>query len=66
MKISFDGARRNLANAYNGLAERYEFCNFDCEEDKRVFVCKINELQSAVGGLLCMYDPECKDDCNDF
>lgn len=64
MKASFDGARKNLAHAYNNVAQQLKEGTQNSSEDalKR----SMNDLQSAVGGLLCMYDPSCEDDCNDL
>lgn len=63
MKASFDGARKNLAQAYNKIAEQLNFgiplSNIDLMKD-------MNDLQSAVGALLCMYDDQQSDDCHDL
>jgi len=63
MKVSFDGARRNLANSYNRIADQLNFgiplSNNDLKED-------MDNLMSAIGGMLCMYDPNNETDCKDL
>ena len=63
MKASFDGARINLAKTYNRIADQVNFgvplSNNDLKED-------MNDLMSAIGGLLCMYDSNDENDCNDL
>ena len=56
MKASFDGARINLAAAFDKLAAG----NIYKEQIK-----PMRELRAAVGALLCMYD-DTRPDCNDL
>jgi hypothetical protein len=64
MKASFDGARRNLSDAYNRVARSLsDGLQNTTEEALRK---RMNDLRSAVVGLNCMYDPEQKDDCNEI
>ena len=53
----------NLAYAYNQIAERLNdgipLSNKDLKED-------MDNLKSAIGGLLCIYDPNDENDCNDL
>ena len=63
MNASFDGARRNLANAYNDLARKV---NGDLVISSEDIIDDMHNLQACIGGLLCMYVPEDKDDCNDL
>ena len=63
MKASFDGARRNLAHAYNDVARTIKDEPVLTEEDLRS---AMNSLQAAVGGLLCMYDPDVEGDANEI
>ena len=53
MKASFNGARINLARAYNEVANKLMF---EPVIDKEDLVSEMNNLQSAIGGLLCMYE----------
>ena len=57
MKASFNGARRNLASAYNRLA----LTSLD-EGQRDVML----DLHNAVVALLCMYDPDDANDCDDL
>jgi hypothetical protein len=58
MKISFNGARRELAYCFNELVKT----NLDAEQKE-----KMQNLQCSVGTFLAMYDPENKDgDCIDL
>jgi hypothetical protein len=63
MKASFDGARRNLAISYNKLAEKINYGialnNNDVKEE-------MDDLMSAIGGIVCMYDPNEETDCHDL
>ena len=63
MNASFDGARRNLSRAYNNLAQLVNEEPTLCKED---VITEMNDLQSAIGALLCMYDPNCDVDANDM
>lgn len=47
MKISFDGARRNLARCFNELAET----KLTQEQ-----AAKMQDLRMCIGAFLCMYD----------
>ena len=62
MKASFDGARLNLASAYNSLVRSLE--GVDMIEYRRGD--KLDAVCAAIGGLLCMYDDSDPDDCNDL
>lgn len=53
MKASFNGARINLARAYNSVANKLMF---EPVIDKDDLVSEMNDLQSAIGCLLCMYE----------
>ena len=61
MKASFDGARRNLARAFNEVAST----DLSAEQIR-----PMSELRQAVGALLCMYDknmqPEDGNDLSDI
>lgn len=63
MKASFDGARINLANAYNKIAGKV---NDDIVLAKEDLADDMNNLRAAIGGLLCMHDPKQDDDCNEI
>ena len=58
MKVSFNGARINLARAYN---EFYASVENDLQQHQKD---KLLELRSNIGGFLCMYEegnPDCKE-----
>jgi len=55
MKASFDGARRNLANAFNGIAKT------ELDEEQKE---GMHDMRNAIVGLLCMYDENSDGDCN--
>jgi hypothetical protein len=56
MKLSFDGIRTNLANAFNDMAET----SLTPEQLE-----PMRQLRMCVGGLLAAYDPRDQpDDCN--
>ena len=63
MKASFDGARRNLATAYNCVAAQVRDDIVLSQED---LVEPMNDLAAAIGGLLCMYDPNEETDSTDL
>ena len=56
MKASFDGARLNLANAFNRLVEA------DSKFSREAALEEMNNVRSAIVGLLCMYDDTEPDD----
>lgn len=56
MRASFNGARRNLAAAYNELYRRHP----EIETDEWC------DLHNAIVGLLCMYDPNVDGDLDDL
>jgi len=57
MNVSFDGARRRLADQFNAMA-RTELT----QEQHKAMV----EMRETVWAFLCMYDPAVEDDCNDL
>ena len=57
MRASFDGARRQLAAAFNRLNRT------ELSREQEV---EMARLRDCIGGLLCMYDDGCPDDCNDL
>ena len=57
MKASFDGARKRLAWCFNRLAKT------PLTDDQRF---EMENLRDCIGGLLCMYDENCADDCHDL
>ena len=62
MKVSVDGLRRNLMNAYNksvrGYRELSEFCDIDDLFDLKE---GLDELRQMIGGLMCVYSPDPSD-----
>lgn len=56
MKVSFDGARRNLANSFNKLAKT------ELSEEQIIYM---EDLRSCIGGFLCMYADN-DEDCHDL
>ncbi len=62
MKVSFDGLRKNIARAYNDLAQ--SMLNYD---DKETIDERMDDLRSMIGGLLAVYIPDDPDgDCNNL
>jgi hypothetical protein len=66
MKASFDGARINLARSFNEVVRVVEG-----NDDGGLNPGAMRELREAlwdlranVGGMLCLYDPDCEDDIN--
>ena len=62
MKISFDGARKNLGIAFNDFANHANALSMpdDAKEALR-------ELRKYVGVMMAIYDPDNKDDdCHDL
>lgn len=59
MKANFDGARWNLARAYNDLMEVMPDVNMSQKK-------AANNLRAAVGALLCIHDPDNPNDCSDL
>ena len=56
MKLSFDGIRENLANAFNDLADT------ELSYDQRTVM---RRMRMIIGGLLAAYDPRDQPgDCN--
>jgi hypothetical protein len=55
MEVNFNGARINLARAYNGMLE-----SSDSVDSERIIVARDRpcELMSMVGAFLAMYDLE--------
>ena len=57
MKASFDGARKRLGDQFNRLVHT----NID-HEQKGI----LDDMRTTVIALLCMYDPNERNDCNDL
>jgi hypothetical protein len=58
VKVSFNGARINLARAYNDF---YQSIESDLQQHQKD---KLRELRSNIFGFLCMYEegnPDCKE-----
>jgi len=69
MNVSFDGARRNLANAFNRLAHDAKYPEtFEGGDSSHVLVEieQLNQLGMMIGVLLCMFDDSDPQDCNDL
>lgn len=68
MKVSFDGLRKNIAQAYNGLARTIN--NIDVDEINESTQSELNEtcdeLRAMLGWLMLVQDEDDKDDCNDL
>ena len=60
MKVSFNGIRRSMASEFNRLY-RYRDGHMS-EHEAEIF----DDLRSLVGGMLAIYDPTDKDDCDDL
>ena len=60
MRISFNGARKNLANAYNRLARSYTDSPCDTIDGDEA----MRDLRNSIVGFLCMYDDNDPDDCD--
>jgi len=58
MNASFDGVRKRLVSDFNALAENPEMTSMQLKV--------LESMRLSVVGLICMYDPECSDDCNDL
>lgn len=58
MKVSIDGARRNLAGAFNKLVRTQR--RGECTKEA------MGDLGTIVGLLLCVYDDSVKDDFSDL
>lgn len=68
MKVSFDGARRNLAIAYNNLAiaiNEMDKKNLESFEITNVYK-RLSEVKEIVGAFLAIYDDEVENDFNDL
>lgn len=64
MKASFDGARKNLARAYNEMYHNSTLITDEYGRKKRgVDEEEVMWLRSMIGNLLCMHDPNVEDDC---
>ena len=61
MKASFDGARINLVTSFNDFCLDETLEKLDEQERE-----SLNDLRTAVIGLLCMYNDSDEDDCNDL
>ncbi len=57
MEVSFNGIRRNIANAFNSLVKE-EVISKDSQN--------LKELRMHIQSLLLIYDPEIKGDCDDL
>ncbi len=70
MNVSFDGLRKNMATAheelFNVLEEASSQNSWRLEESIEKAKLKMDELTRFIGGLMCCYDPNEKDDFNDL
>ena len=60
MKVSFNGARRNLAYNFNNLIDSLEPIERLPEEAKSL----MQNMRMLIGAFLCMYDEENESDCD--
>lgn len=59
MRVNFDGARRNLATAFNDLVDAWEWTPASRLK-------ALGNLQDVISIFLCMNDDEVPDDYNDL
>lgn len=66
MKVSFDGLRKNIAQAYNDHARTINKLEDidECELNELKETCE--ELRAMLGWLMLVQDDEEPDDCNDL
>lgn len=66
MKVSFDGLRSNIAQAYNDHATIINKLDYLYESELHELKKSCEELRSMLGFLMIVQDDEDPDDCNDM
>ena len=60
MNTNFDNLRRNLAESYNKCV------NAVMDESIDQYQERFDDLKSYIGAIMCLYDPDQENDCNDL
>ena len=63
MKVSFNGARRNLAYNFNDLVKALELMK-PIDELPQEVLSRLNNMRHLIGCFMCMYDEETEGDCD--